>query len=271
MIISVMDTNRNYEERPFRAIYPEAKPTGANEVLPGKPYPEDFGTTVEKVRVFIDNYWDKRDTKPIWAFLILSTLVGAILLGGLFYFFYENTIIAIMFAALGGWLGYTIYLSLFKKGISSSLRKMQLNSPEGIYLTALELWQEREQKKSLEQYRTEEKDYQENPWIITKSGLFPEDPLCSEPIKARIEPVLDDNNIIVDYQFHAWPVGSEWVHPIWYPVNNMHPHSPSSVRDILQIKGCLVDMRNAEYIIAHRKNDSKETKFFKWNTELLHR
>lgn len=265
-----MEQEKDYSNCPFLGLPIEEKP-GTDKIVTGKPYPEDFGTTVEEVRVFINNYWDKRDTKPVLVFHILITLVGAILLGGLFYFFYENTIITIMFAALGGWLGYAAYKSLFNKGLSSSLHKMLLNSPEGIYLAALELWQKREDKKNLEQFRAEEKAYQDNPWIVTESGLFPEDPLCAEPIKARIEPVLDDNNRIVDYQFHAWPAGAEWIHPIWYPEKNIHPHSPSYVSQILEIQGCMVDMRNAEFIVAHRKNDGKEVTFFKWNTELLHR
>ena len=84
-----MEQEKDYSNCPFLGLPIEEKP-GTDKIVTGKPYPEDFGTTVEEVRVFINNYWDKKDTKPVLVFHIFSTLVGAILLGVLFYFFYDN-------------------------------------------------------------------------------------------------------------------------------------------------------------------------------------
>jgi len=129
-------------------LYVENKPEG-DEAVPGKPYPQEFGTSKDKVRGFINNYWDKRDEKPRLFFQIICALAGAVLLGVLFHFFYNNTTITLMFAALGGWLGYTAFMSFFRKSIREDLLKMMSNTPEGVYLSALELWTRKEFKENL--------------------------------------------------------------------------------------------------------------------------
>lgn len=246
----------------------ESKPVD-KKPIPGKPYPEDYETTVQKVRGFIEERDALKAQKPSIVIVIFAIIIGGALLGLLLSLAYHDARITVMAVALGGFLGYALIQSMSRRSIQRQVLQMYVSRPEGVFLSALELWQRGENKRSLEEYRAEEKAYKDNPWIILEEGLFPEDPLSEKPIKATIEPVLDDTNEIVDYRFHASPTGATWDYPIWHQKNNVHPISPSFIKTMIEWKGNGVDMSRAEYIIACRKNDGIKITFFKWDTEVL--
>ncbi len=136
-----MKQEKNYEERPFSGLYIQSKPKSKEDLVPGMPYPEDFGTTVEQVRIFIDEYLKIIDEKPFLGLLICSIVLGAINLGLIFYFFYEDTIITIMFGCLGGGIGYMLYMHFYRLKKKATLSERQIYTSEGVYLAALGLWQ----------------------------------------------------------------------------------------------------------------------------------
>ena len=262
-----MDVQRNYEEMPFLDLGLQEKPEA--ERIPGKPYPEDFGTNLKRVYAFIEEYWAERDRRPMKAFLIIAIVVGAFLLGFLFYLFYEHYIIFIMFATLGGYLGYAAYMSIFHRRKRAGLNKLQLNTPEGVYLRALELWTERKRKEDIAAIRAHEEELKKNPWIITDLSLFPEDPLY--PTEGTIEPILDENGVIIDYQFDYPTIMTHMTFPIWYSKNE-----PTGIDTLIIVQhsiekyGKYVDINKATRITAHRKLDGINTQFLKWDKDVLY-
>lgn len=240
-----------------------------NNIVEKKPCPEDYGTTFQRVRLFNEERDALKAQKPSIVIVIIAIIIGGGLLGLLLSLAYHDARITLMAVALGGYLGYALIQYISKQSIQRQVLQMNISRPEGVFLSALDLWQRREDKRNLEDYRAEEKAYKENPWIVIEEGLFPEDPLSAKPIKATIEPVLDEANEIVDYRFHASPTGATWDYPIWHSKYNIHPLPQSLIKTVLESKGNRVDMNKAEYIIACRKNDGIKITFFKWNSEIL--
>lgn len=241
-----------------------------SQKVPGKPYPEDFGTSIANVYAFIHKDEEERERKPTLWLQIVSGILGAIILGLAFDAFYHETQITIMFGVLGAFIGVIGFNALFRKIQTNKRNSLMANTPEGVYISALKIWAAKKEKEDLTAAQAYWKDLEDNPWIITERSLFPEDPLF--PTEGSIEPILDENGEIIDYQFDYLVTERHMTFPIWYfEKNPTGINMTYIVQHSIEEKGKYVDINKAICLTAHRKKDGKDVQFLKWDKGVLYK
>lgn len=240
------------------------------EIITGKPYPEDFGTSVEKVYKYVKAR-DAISNKeyPMWQ-RILWTFLGAFAIGLIMELIYSDIYITLFFAVISGCVAYYCGREFFFKIKEYQLLKMDANSAEGVYLTALRTWLENEYKKAQKALLDEEKEYLENPWTIHSKGplvqLFPQ--LSSATI---IRNDSAPENTPDGYLMKGITTsGDEIVLTLWFGKDNRTSTASmmsSSIHISLKSRGSKVYLHSAQCIDASR-NGIRKT-FLVWQFENL--